>query len=100
MRNKASKNYDIEFKQSSAKLAMESDKAVAETARDLGINANTLFGWIKKYGKHYQVKARSAGTELEQLAYENAQLRKENIRLKQERDILKKATAYFASEMP
>ena len=95
MRTKKIKDYDIEFKQSSVKLALGSDRTIAETARSLGINENTLYGWIKKY------KGRSPKTvgtsELEKLQQEVAQLRKENNRLKQERDILKKATAYFAS---
>jgi transposase len=48
MRNKNAINYDLEFKQSSAKLALESEQSISETARNLGINPNTLHGWIKK----------------------------------------------------
>jgi transposase len=42
-------NYPLEFKISSAQLAVESGKSVAQTARDLVINHNTLHGWIEKY---------------------------------------------------
>jgi transposase len=97
MRNKNTKNYDLEFKQSSAKLAVESDRPITETARNLGVNENTLRGWVKKYC--HIVKKPSSHSELEQLSHENAQLRKEISRLKQERDILKKASAYFASNL-
>jgi transposase len=41
--------YAEEFKQSSAKLANESEKPITETAKDLGINKTTLHGWVKKY---------------------------------------------------
>lgn len=96
MRKKNIKNYDLEFKQASAKLAIESEQSVAETARSLGINENTLHGWIKKHGN--PLKKPLASSDIEKLHQELAQLRKENNRLKQERDILKKAAAYFANE--
>ena len=89
-------SYTEEFKRSSAKLANGAEKPVTETAKDLGINSTTLHGWVNKYypGRK-QEKAVESKLELEE---EVKQLRKENARLKQERDILKKATAYFASE--
>ena len=43
------KTYTAEFRESAVKLAAESDKPVAQTARDLGINENTLQPWIGKY---------------------------------------------------
>lgn len=98
MRNKNAKNYDLEFKQSSAKLAIESDKPISETARDLGINPNTLHGWIKKHGNDNHRKKPVATTQIELLQQELLQSKKEISRLKQERDILKKAAAYFANE--
>ena len=96
MRNKNTTNYDLEFKQSSAKLAIESDKSISETARNLGINPNTLHGWIKKYCTAREKPI--ATTDTEKLQQELLQLRRENSRLKQERDILKKAAAFFANE--
>jgi len=88
------KNYTEEFKQSSAKLAANSDKPVTHTARELGISEATLHGWVNKY---YPKPASTQATEPDLLA-ELKQLKKENARLKVERDILKKAAAYFASE--
>lgn len=96
MRSKNAKNYDIDFKQSSAKLAVESDRSISETAKALGVNESTLHGWIKKYGDG--AKKSPCNSNIKQLEQENVLLRKENARLKQERDILKKATAYFAGE--
>lgn len=91
---KVEKIYPLEFKQSSVQLAINSDQSIAQTARDLGINANTLHGWIRKYGKT-KTSINKTGIDLQE---ENYQLRKENARLKEERDILKKAAAYFANQ--
>ncbi len=95
MSKSKAKFYTLEFKESSAKLAAESEQTVAQTARDLGINENTLHGWIKKYAPRAVSKVDNTSSVYEELK----QLQKENARLKQERDILKKAAAYFANEM-
>ena len=42
------KVYSAEFRESSVKLALDSDQPIAQTARDLGINPNTLHTWINK----------------------------------------------------
>ena len=88
-------NYSLEFQQSSAKLASESKQPIAATARELGVHEATLHGWVKRYSKNQDKTIRST------LALENELkcLKKELLRVKQERDILKKAAAYFAGEM-
>jgi len=89
-------NYELEFKKSSAILAATSNQPIAQTARDLGLNVNTLHGWV---GKYYRKTDTGFGQQTEpNLAEEIQQLKKQVIRLKQERDILKKAAAYFANE--
>lgn len=88
--------YTSEFKQAAVKLAVEGEKSVAQTARDLGINENTLHTWISKY--HRKPVTASTVIDPQHLYDELAELRKENKRLKEERAILKKAAAYFASE--
>ncbi len=45
------KTYPPEFRESSVKLAIESDQPIAHTAQDLGINPNILHTWIRKYSK-------------------------------------------------
>lgn len=89
--------YPTEFIESSVRLAIESDKPVAHTARELGINVDTMYGWIKSHSKPKQAKA--SMREINYDTEEVKQLRKELARVTQERDILKKATAYFAKEM-
>ncbi|EIC29355.1 transposase [Methylomicrobium album BG8] len=45
------KTYTAEFRESAVKLANESDQSIAQTAKDLGININTLHTWISKYSR-------------------------------------------------
>ena len=87
--------YTSEFKESSVKLALESDQPIAQTARDLGVNSNTMHTWINKYSKPKPVAARTD----EHIYDENKRLKKALARMTQERDLLKKATAYFAKEI-
>ena len=42
-------NYSSQFKQDAVKLAVESDQSRSQTAKDSGVNSNTLYTWIKKY---------------------------------------------------
>lgn len=86
------KQYTEEFKRSSCQLVIESSKSLSETARELGIASSTLHTWVNKY---YPEKGETKVLS-EDIHQELKQLKKELTRVKQERDILKKATAYFA----
>ena len=90
------KTYPSEFKESAVKLAVESDQAIAQTARELGINENTLHTWIHKYSLP---KKSTTLTGDEHIYDELKRLKKELAKVTQERDLLKKATAYFAREI-
>ena len=93
---KSKAGYTAEFRASAIKLALESDQPIAETARRLGVNENTLHTWINKYGKP---KSPDKPMKIdEHLHDELKRLRKEVARLTEERDLLKKAAAYFARE--
>ena len=91
------KSYPAEFKERAVKLAVELEQPIAQTARDLGVNENTLHTWI---GKYHRVESQEKQVNDEHLYEELKRLRKENARLKEERDILKKAAAYFAQQLP
>jgi transposase len=93
---KKQSDYTTEFRESAVKLAIESDQPVSKTAEELGVNKNTLHTWISKY--HRPQKQKVGRVEDEHLYDELNRLRKDNKRLKEERDILKKAAAYFAKE--
>ena len=98
MSKRTSNSYTEEFKQSSAKLAATSDQSITKTSEELGININTLYGWVTKYEPNSLNRQKVSHAE-DALSEELKQLRKENKRLRQERDILKKAAAYFAVEI-
>jgi transposase len=91
------KAYPAEFKERAVKLAVESGQPIAQTARDFGVNENTLHTWIGTYHRAAcQEKQGNEGHLYEELH----RLRKENARLKEERDILKKAAASCAQPLP
>ncbi len=93
---KKQNHYTTEFKESAVKLAVESDQTISKTAEELGVNKNTLHTWISKY--HRPQKQKAGRVEEEHLYDELKRLRKDIKRLTEERDILKKAAAYFAKE--
>ena len=98
MSNVNRNNYPLEFKVSSAQLAVDSDQPIAQTARDLGINHNTLHNWIAKYSDSDQINQKNMSNSKATCFEENKLLKKELALVKQERDLLKKAAAYFAKE--
>ena len=89
-----SNQYTPEFRASAVKLAIESDQPISQTADELGVNPNTLHNWISKHRQLHGLNNQpTIGTSPDD---QIKLLRKENKRLREERDILKKATAYFA----
>jgi transposase len=90
-------NYPLEFKTSAVKLAVESDQSIAQIARDLGINDNTLYSWVNKYSNSNKINQNNMANN-ENSFEEIKRLKKELTLVKQERDLLKKAAAYFAKE--
>jgi transposase len=97
MSTRKTTQYPMEFKKSSAKLAVSNAQSIRRTAEELGVNVMTLHGWIKKYTP--QTKETKSTLIDKDLLDENRRLKKENAKLLEERDILKKATAYFAKEI-
>ena len=91
----ARKKYTQEYKDEAVELVVSSGRPVAEIARDLGINEATLGNWVNKAKQAGKVQEKPLDTD------ERARLREleeENRRLKMERDFLKKAAAWFASQ--
>jgi len=96
MSAKQKHNYSSEFKASAVKLAVESDQSIAKTVRDLGINDNTLYNWIAQYSHSNKTNQNNMASKNEYSFEEVKRLKKELALVKQERDLLKKAAAYFA----
>ena len=88
---KIRKKYDEEFKKNAVKLSYASPKPVKEIAEDLGIHENLLYNWRRKY------TADGDKTKYATLEEENRDLQRQLAEVKMERDMLKKAAAYFAS---
>jgi transposase len=83
--------YDEEFKKNAVKLSYASPKSIKQVSEDLGISENRLYAWRKKY------TADGDKTRYATLEEENKSLRLEVAELRMEKDMLKKATAYFAN---
>ena len=94
---KPRRTFTPEFKVQAVKLVTEQAKSIAEVARDLDLSESLLRGWkqaLAKRGDH-AFPGKGNPPALEE---ELRRLRAENKRLTMERDILKKATAFFARE--
>jgi len=91
------RSFAKEFKISTVKLVLDSGKSVESIASELGISSNTLFNWKRKYLEDAQNAFPGKGhfkAEQEEIRKRD----KEIARLKMERDILKKALAFFAKD--
>ncbi len=86
--------YSSEFRESSVTLAIESGRPVSQVAKELGVNENTLHTWISKYSKPKGDAMRTTDHHFDEIK----RLKKELAHVTQERDLLKKAAAYFARE--
>lgn len=93
LNNRKRRNYTEEFKQGAVRLITEEGYSNAAAARNLGINEQLLSKWKTK-SEREQNKTENQ----RDLESENKRLRKENQRLLMEREILKKAAAFFAKE--
>ena len=85
------RKYDEDFKKNAVKLSFASSKSVAQVASDLGVSDAMLYRWRQKYTPEGD-KTRYATLE-----EENKALRLRNAEQAIEIDMLKKASAYFAS---
>ena len=94
---KTRRSYTREFKLEAVNLVTQKGYSVAEAARSLGIGESLLRSW-KRTHQQQGDQAFPGNGNLPAIEEELRQLRAENKRLQMERDILKKATAFFARE--
>lgn len=95
MSKRTKQDYTTEFRSRAVSMVISSEKTTAQIAKDLGMNVTTLYSWVST--------AKSSESAVEepnnaQLFDELKRLKKELAEVKEQRDILKKATAYFAKE--
>jgi transposase len=91
------RKFSREFKLEAVKMVKERGVALRQAARDLEINENMLRRWIREFGEDPQDAFPGLG-HMKPEQSEIARLQREVAKLKMERDILKKAAAYFAKE--
>lgn len=89
--------YSSEFKQEAAQLVTVRGVSVAQAARDLDVHATVLRRWVREFGSSGADAFPGKG-QLKPADEEIRSLRREVAKLKAERDILKKAAAYFAMD--
>jgi len=90
------RTYSDEYKQKVLELISVGDKSVAQISRDLDLTPSAVNKWIKADKSNSGIMTQNSLSETDQ--QELKRLRLENKRLKTERDILKKATAFFAKD--
>jgi transposase len=88
--------FSREFKVSAVKLVQEQGYTVVEASKSLGVDPCSLRGWLKKFSPEAGVGVNGQSA----MRAELRRLREENKRLLMEREILKKATAFFARQTP
>ena len=92
------RRYTPEFRDEAVQVAVSSNQPIARVARDLGINDGTLGNWVMKWRSEHAGQVVEAPLSVSERA-ELAQLRRDAATLRMERDFLKKAAAFFATEM-
>ena len=90
----ARRKYTREFKLSAVQLVNEQGYSPHQAARSLGVDPTSVRGWVKKYSSEEGLAPTGEGAVQAELR----RLRKENAQLRMEREILKKAAAFFARD--
>lgn len=92
---RARRSFTDEFKAGAVSLVLDEGRTVADVARSLDLTPSGLSGWVEQARADRSKGKTGLTTEEKQ---ELARLRKENRELRMEREILKKAAAFFAKE--
>lgn len=90
--------YNLVFKQDAAQLVISKGYSPQEAASSLGVSVSSIRKWVAAEKGVNKAQTISSGTLTLSEHEELLRLRKENIKLKMEREILKKAAAFFAQE--
>ncbi len=92
------RKYTKEFKLEAVNLVIEQGRSVTDVARSLGVNASVIHQWKRKFLENGEVSFPGNGNRQtgNEVAEELRRVRKELAEVKQDREILKKAAAFFA----
>jgi transposase len=95
MGNRRPNRFSDEFREEAVRLARESGRSLRAISDELGISLTSLRNWVHAAPSEKQTTAKGRVLSLEE---EIRQLKRDNERLREEREILKKATAFFARD--
>jgi transposase len=95
---KRRKKYPMEFKLEAVRLITEQNLSFAEVGDDLGVNRTTIRDWVRRDEAGILTGGKARPKSLADLEAENKRLRRKNAILEEEREILKKAAAFFVKE--
>ena len=90
--------YTKEFREEAVRLVVDEKISCNEVARRLSLAASTIVNWVKAYNEGRLGEVGKSYRPLTEIERELSKVKKENAELRMERDILKKAAAYFARE--
>ena len=97
MKRQPSKTYSIEFKREAVKMCQS--RPVMEVAEALGVGKATLYKWERELEDRNEPETSSGTLSRKELEAENKRLKREIENLREEAEILKKASAYFAKHL-
>jgi transposase len=92
------RQYTDEFREAAVKQVVDGGRTIRQVARALEMSAGTLGNWVARARNGQVLSKRLPGGPVNELEAEVSRLRQEVARLKVEKEILKKAAAYFAKE--
>jgi|ERR1035437_6437370 transposase len=92
------RKYTEEFRLNAVKQVIDGGRSIMQVARSLEMSGGTLGNWVTKARKGEALTKRSPAKPVSDVEAELSRLRQENSRLRLEKEILKKAAAYFAKE--
>jgi len=92
------RKYTAEFRDAAVKQVNAGGRSMTAVARSLEMSNKTLANWVYRARKGQALVKRQPAQPVSELEAEVSRLRQENTRLKLEKEILKKAAAYFAKE--
>lgn len=98
MKSGPDRRYTPEFRDAAVKQVIEGGRPVAAVARSLEMSNKSLANWVYRARRGQEIVKRAAAKPASELEAELNRLRQENAKLRVEKEILKKAAAYFARE--
>jgi transposase len=99
MKTRLTRSYTPEFRAAAIKQVTDGRRGIPTVARSLEMSAKTLANWVFRARKSPPLAKGSAGQPVSEVEAELTRLRQENAKLRLEKEILKKAAAYFAKEL-